>query len=70
MLAKVGHWHTDHHPPLITVPFYTAVPVTYTSCVDAQSQGQSSGYTLVQPLGLSTAYELWCNQDDYGGGEE
>ena len=44
--------------------------VTYTSCVDAQSQGQSSGYTMVQPPGLSTAYELWCNQDDYGGGEE
>ena len=43
---------------------------TYTSCVDAQSQGESSGYTLVQPPGLSTAYELWCNQDDYGGGEE
>ena len=43
---------------------------TYTSCVHARSQGESSGYTLVQPPGLSTAYMLWCNQDDYGGGEE
>ena len=44
--------------------------IVYTSCVDAKEKGKSSGYTMMRPAGQATTYQLYCDQDSHGGGEE
>jgi len=40
----------------------------YTSCYDAKKDGQTSGYTMLKPVGQNTVYQLWCDQTSNGGG--
>ena len=52
----------------LTIYQQLSAPTNYASCVEAKEAGQGSGYTLLQPAGQTTVYELWCDQDSYGGG--
>ena len=51
-----------------TQTIYQQLSALYVSCVEAKEAGEGSGYTLLQPEGQTTVYELWCDQESNGGG--